>query len=64
MEQLMIDERTKAADELKRWRVRHKESLAGNERGTALQLEQSLRVDAVPEGAVDAVPENYPDDAD
>ena len=60
----MSDERQRAANELKEWRIRHKMILAANEAGSALQLEQALRSGAIPEGALEARPENYPLDAD
>ena len=60
----MNDERHRAANELQDWRIRHKDFLAGNEAGCALSLEQALRSDAIPEGALGARPSNYPLDAD
>lgn len=60
----MSARRHNAANELKEWRTRHKDSLAANEAGFALQLEQLLRGDAIPEGALGARPESYPLDAD
>ena len=60
----MNDERQRAANELKDWRMRHKNSLAANEAGCALNLEQALRSDAIPVGALGSRPEGYPLDAD
>ena len=60
----MTDERQRAANDLKDWRIRYKDLLAANEAGCALDLEQALRSDAIPEGALGARPEGYPLDAD
>ena len=60
----MSDDRQKAADELKQWRIRYKDFLAANEAGCALQVEESLRSDVIPAGALGARPQNYPLDAD
>ena len=60
----MSVERMNAAEDLKDWRIRYGDILAAYEAGCALQLEQALRDDVVPEGSWGARPENYPIDAD
>ena len=61
----MSDERTRAADEMKQWRVRHAAHLTATEASFSLQAEQSLRSSVGPAGdVVGSGHEGYPLDAD
>ena len=60
----MSDERMTAAEDLRKWRIKHQDLFAGNEARCDLLLEQALRDDVVPDGSLRARPENYPIDAD